>query len=63
MTRTDFDALLDISIRIINGIASARGSNPIKLVHYERQEDIEGHDEVRIIIAGLEDEVDESKMH
>lgn len=57
MRRTDFDDMMEISIRIINGFASAKGDNPIKLIRYERQEDIEGHDEIRIVVAGLEDEI------
>ena len=59
MKRKDFDDLLEISIRIINGMASAKGLRPIKLEHYERQEDIEGMDEVRILISGLTDEDDQ----
>lgn len=60
MTREDFDAMLEVSIRIINGIASARGDNPIKLETYERQSDIEGFDEITIIVSGLTDETDKS---
>lgn len=58
MTRQDFDAMLEMSIRIINGIACAKGDEGIKLVRHERQTDIEGHDEIRIVVSGLTDELD-----
>lgn len=58
MHREDFDAMLEMSIRIINGIACAKGDDPIKLERWERQTDIEGHDQITIVISGLTDELD-----
>lgn len=58
MDRNDFDAMLEMSIRIINGIACAKGDDPIKLERWERQTDMEGYDQITLVVSGLTDGID-----